>query len=106
MTAEVDDDGNTNDIAAREALGTLVSDVDRAIGSPHWWAWLCMLEVVCNVLRKATEWTESCSCHHAFLSDPLLHVSIELRKQWASCPMRGISCHNILYSRIEAHILF
>ncbi len=68
----------------------LANDVDRAVTSNLWWAWQTMTDHLCEILREATRWNESCSCHYHLVTDPTLDVPALLRATWEKCPMRGL----------------
>ena len=78
--------------ARNGSVTVLVEKVDQAIEEPLFWAWLCMLEQLVFILRKATHWLESCPCHWGLLQqdteqDPLPK---NVCKRWRRCPMRGL----------------
>ena len=73
----------------RRAAAELARDVSVAVHDPSWWGWLSMLEVVCSLLRKHMFWAESCPCHYHILVGRHDDLSPELKRHFASCPMRG-----------------
>ena len=79
------------DADSEESLTKLARDADEAITSVAFWAWLSMIEWVCAVLRKGTDWVESCSCHYDLLqSDVIDLVPDYITKSWRECPMKGM----------------
>ena len=84
------EDLQAGSVAATD-MTKLVNDVDAAIRSSFWWAWLQMVEALCCGLRAAFAWIEGCPCHSHLLKsyggedgDMPGHVRVAL----ASCPMR------------------
>ena len=47
----------------KEETLRLVSDVDNAVNSPFYWAYLVMQESIATIERRATEFAEMCPCH-------------------------------------------
>ena len=80
------------DEARRRSTAELAQDVSKAVQDPAWWGWVCMLEVVCSLLREHIAWAESCPCHYRFLHlrgarAPALPAKV--KAQFARCPCRG-----------------
>ena len=84
-------DGDDAD-AEQQSWKVKVDVVDQAVLSPFWWAWLLAFDFIAEVLRQATVWAGGCSCHSGRMGDldPEDPLSTKLRKQWESCPMRGL----------------
>eukprot|EP00969_Alexandrium_andersonii_P038489 1686467-Alexandrium_andersonii.AAC.1 len=52
-----------------------------------------MLEHICQVVRRAIQWIDSCSCHGPLLGLRDLEgmgVPRKLIQQWEQCPLRGM----------------
>ena len=75
--------------ARKRATVQLAEDVSKAVGSPVWWGWLSMLEVLSSILRQHIAWAESCPCHYHVLRSHSEELSPKLKAQFLRCPMRG-----------------
>ena len=71
-----------------QSSSSLVDEVDEALSSPVWWAWLRMLELLVSILRHAIGWVETCPCHGGI--SRLQGVPEATRSRWRKCPMRGL----------------
>ena len=81
------------DANARTASTTcLVEHADSAIESSVFWAWLCMLDHLVFIVRKATAWLESCPCHWELLQRDTEANPIppRIKRRFRRCPMRGM----------------
>ena len=79
--------------ARRGAVVSIVEDVDKAIGSAFFWAWLRVVNMLVKVVRRTTAWIEGCSCHWPLFRrakrDNIL-IPPKVRRRWLKCPMRGL----------------
>ena len=75
-------------------MGAMVDSCDAAITSEFWWAWLRVLDKLCDVLRGSICWLEACPCHASINAvdgddddaDPLPR---RLRDALSKCPLRA-----------------
>jgi len=78
----------------------LANDVDEGIRSAFYWAYLDVMEEIAVFERRATTFAELCPCHWAAqmglgpngLGDSVVpeNVRAEMKKQWDTCPFRGM----------------
>ena len=77
----------------KEDTMKLATDVDDAVQSPLYWAYLVVMDHMAEFFRKATTFAEVCPCHGRFLMG-LDHVPEavlkEMKPQWEKCPFRGM----------------
>ena len=77
----------------KEDTMKLATDVDDAVQSPLYWAYLVVMDHMAEFFRKATTFAEVCPCHGRFLMG-LDHfpeaVLKEMKPQWEKCPFRGM----------------
>ena len=74
---------------ANAAGNDLVEQVDAAISSSRWWAWLLMISKLCDVLRAAIKWIEGCPCHTDLLRDHDVENGPDrLRRDVDNCPLK------------------
>ena len=77
----------------KEDTMKLATDVDDAVQSPLYWAYLVVMDHMAEFFRKATTFAEVCPCHGRYLMG-LDHVPEavlkEMKPQWEKCPFRGM----------------
>ena len=79
--------------ARRASVTAIVEEVDKAITSSFFWAWLRVLEMLVRAIRRTTAWSEGCPCHWPLLQQARLQdlaIPAHVRKRWAKCPFRGL----------------
>ena len=78
--------------ARTAAVTAIVEEVDKAIGSSFFWAWLRVVDMLVRAIRKTTAWLEGCPCHWGLLrkSRNMANFPRAVRRRWMSCPMRGL----------------
>ena len=77
----------------KEDTMKLATDVDDAVQSPLYWAYLVVMDHMAEFFRKATTFAEVCPCHGRYTMG-LDHVPEavlkEMKPQWEKCPFRGM----------------
>ncbi len=85
------------DARQKEDTLKLANDVDEAVASSFYWAYLDILEEISCFERKATTFAEICPCHGLMIMKPSddpnsvpEDVLKEMKPQWDKCPFRGM----------------
>ena len=72
----------------------IATDVDQAVQSDQYWAYLRVMERIAKVERKLTEFAELCPCHFMYVLglDGSMPDDIResMKHQWSQCPFRGM----------------
>ncbi|CAE7249385.1 TNN [Symbiodinium sp. CCMP2456] len=78
--------------ARTAAVTAIVEEVDQAMGSSFFWAWLRVVDMLVRAIRKTAARLEGCSCHWGLLrkSRNMANFPRAIRRRWMSCPMRGL----------------
>jgi hypothetical protein len=79
--------------------------VDESVLSEAFWAWLVMMNTVCNILRKAIMWAESCSCHWCILQPGVnVEMPVAFGRAVSECPMRCRRAADLASGEFQAMI--